>query len=99
MLLYLVCVTVLEVSAIIFAVPGPPPSHHSTSTTCAVHQTLKEAALAEYERSRTGSISYDPYTLVKSKETEEVNYYKLDVQNKTVVPIPKPKIRVEVDEK
>lgn len=99
MILYLACVTVLGWSNVILTVPFSAGAHrsddgHYTSTNCTVHTTLKDAALAEFNRRHDLHASYGS----GSSEKHTVEYYKLDVEHQTMVSIPAPKIRIEVDE-
>jgi len=91
--LILVCVTVMGISDSILAIPNPPDPHYAF-THCTVHDTLKEAAMAEFNRRKGGTISV-PY----NHETESVTYYKIDLKEKTMMAIQTPRIRIEVDEK
>lgn len=94
MLLFLVCVTFSGISNFVPAI-YPEPSPYYSYNKCTVHETLKEAAMAEFNRVHTQTISTFPY----NKEKESVTYYKIDVKEKTMITVPAPNIRVEVDEK
>lgn len=95
MFLFLVCVTFSGISNTVPAI-YPEPNPHYSYNKCTVHDTLKDAAMAEFERNHIQTISYSsPY----NKETESVTYYKIDVKEKTMIVVQAPKIRIEVDEK
>lgn len=98
MILYLVCVTTMGLSNIVLTVPfnGQLDNSHYAYTTCSVHNTLKEAAIHEYERDKASPISRGYYN---STEKQQTFYYKLDVEKKSMDQIQEPRIRLEVDEK
>jgi len=92
-ILFLACVTITGLSNMVLGIPNPPDPHYSY-TDCEIYKSLKEAALAQFERSHTTKIQV-PY----NKETETTTFYELNVDQGTLLRIKEPKIRIEVDEK